>query len=226
MVNEDPLYQYAHRCAGNCFYHFSGVSVNYSIIKFMLPKVFVSLSSQSAILSSSSISSALLPESLFSHSLPSHQENHHPVEIEYEKRSLYSEAIFFVWIAQACAYTAHALTQPMHILQSSACHACNITCQTCGHMTIWFKTALTGLNAGLSIRWNLCTCKSELSWVMSGEDIEFVLVCWVEDKSFGVMPLSAVPPKKRGCLSGAVHEDEVAGEETVQSWSAKKCQVT
>ena len=38
---------------------------------------------------------------------------------------------------------------------------------------------------------------------MSGEDNEFVLVRWVEDESFGVMPLSAVPPKERTFILGS-----------------------
>lgn len=43
---------------------------------------------------------------------------------------------------------------------------------------------------------------------------EFVLVRWVEDESFGVMPLSAVPPKER--------EDVYPGQFVRMKWRGKK----
>lgn len=49
---------------------------------------------------------------------------------------------------------------------------------------------------------------------MSSADNLFVLVRWVEDESFGVMPLSSVPPKER--------EDIYPGQFTRMKWRGKK----
>lgn len=48
---------------------------------------------------------------------------------------------------------------------------------------------------------------------MSAEGSEFVLVRWVEDESYGVMPLSAVPQKER--------EDVYPGQFTRMKWQGK-----
>ena len=49
---------------------------------------------------------------------------------------------------------------------------------------------------------------------MSVEGSEFVLVRWVEDESYVVMPLSAVPQKER--------EDVYPGQFTRMKWQGKK----
>ena len=49
---------------------------------------------------------------------------------------------------------------------------------------------------------------------MSAEGSEFVLIHWVEDESYGVMPLSAVPPKEQ--------EDVYPGQFTRMKWRGEK----